>query len=110
MPQDLRRLHHSAQSHFLTFSCYRRQPKFDTPDSFALFVVTLEEMRRRFLMHIYGYVVMPEHVHLLASEPGRLPAHAVPQVRVRSVDANLGPNHNENPVTLADAMHFLKLA
>ena len=50
MPQDLRRFHHSAQSHFLTFSCYRRQPKFDTPDSFDLFVVTLEEMRRRFLM------------------------------------------------------------
>jgi REP-associated tyrosine transposase len=137
MPQDLRRFHHSAQSHFLTFSCYRRQPKFDTPDSFDLFVVTLEEMRRRFLMRIYGYVVMPEHVHLLVSEPGRVPeptvpqvrvrsldanlgpnhpinqvtlAQAVPQVRVRSLDANPGPNHSETPVTLADAMHFLKLA
>jgi hypothetical protein len=26
------------------------------------------------------------------------------------LDANLGPNHNEDPITLADAMHFLKLA
>jgi putative transposase len=110
MPQDLRRFHHSAQSHFLTFSCYRRQPKFDTPNSFDLFVVTLEEMRRRFLMRIYGYVVMPEHVHLLVSEPGRVPEPTVPQVRVRSLDANPGPNHSETPVTLADAMHFLKLA
>ena len=26
-------------------------------------------MRRRFDLRIYGYVVMPEHVHLLLSEP-----------------------------------------
>ena len=35
-------------------------------------------------MRIYGYVVMPEHVHWLVSEPA--------------------------PETLADAMHFLKLS
>ena len=41
----------------------------------------------------------------------RVPGNrSVPQVRVRSLDANLGPGHNEDPVTLADAMHFLKLA
>ncbi len=28
-------------------------------------------MRRRFDMCVYGYVVMPEHVHLLLSEPER---------------------------------------
>jgi len=35
---------------------------------------TLEAVRRRFALCIYGYVVMPEHVHLLLSEPdhGRL--------------------------------------
>ncbi len=27
-------------------------------------------MRRRFQICIYGYVVMPEHIHLLLSEPG----------------------------------------
>jgi REP element-mobilizing transposase RayT len=26
-------------------------------------------MRRSFRLHVYGYVVMPEHVHLLLSEP-----------------------------------------
>ncbi|MGC1648380.1 MAG: transposase [Candidatus Sulfotelmatobacter sp.] len=26
-------------------------------------------MRRRFRLQVYGYVVMPEHVHLLLSEP-----------------------------------------
>jgi len=41
-------------------------------------------MRRRFDMCIYGYVVMPEHVHLLLSEPEKS--------------------------TLADAIHYLKLS
>jgi putative transposase len=29
----------------------------------------LERMRRRYLFVVAGYVVMPEHVHLLMSEP-----------------------------------------
>jgi putative transposase len=33
------------------------------------FLLALEETRRRFGMRVYGYVVMPEHVHLLLSEP-----------------------------------------
>jgi len=38
---------------------------------FDLFVHCLEDMRRRFELCVYGYVVMPEHVHLLLSEPPR---------------------------------------
>ena len=53
----------------MTFSCYRRQPYFDSAEVFDLFLECLEEMRRRFDMCVYGYVVMPEHVHLLVSEP-----------------------------------------
>jgi putative transposase len=30
-------------------------------------------MRRRFAMWIYGYLVMPEHVHLLLNEPEHAP-------------------------------------
>ncbi len=84
MPRGLRRFHQSGQSHFVTFSCYRRQPNFDTPEAYDLFLLCLEDMRRQFAMRIYGYIVMPEHVHLLVSEPER--------------------------ATLADAMHFLKLS
>jgi|HubBroStandDraft_6_1064221.scaffolds.fasta_scaffold136943_2 putative transposase len=69
---------------FVTFSRERRQPKFDTPDNCDLFVLCLKEMRLRFAMRIYGYVVMPEHVHLLVSEPDR----PVSQVRVRTLDAS----------------------
>jgi len=34
-----------------------------------VFLVALEQSRKRFAMRVYGYVVMPEHVHLLISEP-----------------------------------------
>jgi REP element-mobilizing transposase RayT len=33
------------------------------------FLLALEKVRRRFQMRVYGYVIMPEHVHLLVSEP-----------------------------------------
>ena len=33
------------------------------------FMLALEQTRRRFQLRVYGYVVMPEHVHLLLSEP-----------------------------------------
>ena len=109
MPRGLRRFHDSRQSHFLTFSCYRRQPNFVNAAVYDLFPVCLEQMRRRFDLCVYGYVVMPEHVHLLLSEPeyGTL-AEAIhyrklsfakrlrslrgnpAQVSVQKQDANLG--------------------
>jgi putative transposase len=33
------------------------------------FLVALEQVRRRLQIRIYGYVIMPEHVHMLVSEP-----------------------------------------
>ena len=84
MPRGLRRFQESGQSHSVTFSCYRRQPYFATVEAFDLFVQCLEDMRRRFELRIYGYVVMPGHVHLLLSEPPR--------------------------AKLAEAIHYLKLS
>src|SRR4029077_7021037 len=36
-----------------------------------VFEQTLERVRRWYGLYIFGYVVMPEHVHLLLSEPER---------------------------------------
>jgi len=55
--------------HFLTFSCYRRQPFLASPESRDLFECALEQARVRYGFFVTGYVVMPEHVHLLTSEP-----------------------------------------
>jgi putative transposase len=69
MPTGLRRFQQSGQSHFVTFTCYHRRAYFDLPDVCDLFVQCLESVRCRFAMCVYGYVVMPEHVHLLLNEP-----------------------------------------
>jgi putative transposase len=69
MPDGLKRLHHSGQSHFITFSCYHRLPLLAQMQMQETFLLALEQTRRRFQLRVYGYVVMPEHVHLLMSEP-----------------------------------------
>lgn len=84
MPYGLKRFQQSAQSHFVTFTCYHRQQGFRSPPARDLFIEILERMRCRFALYIYGYVVMPEHVNLLMSEPQQ--------------------------GFLADAMHYLKLS
>jgi putative transposase len=57
--------------HFLTFSCYRRLPYLDTPEARNLFEDALERIRKKYKFVVAGYVVMPEHVHLLVNEPAR---------------------------------------
>jgi len=57
--------------HFLTFSCYRRRVYLSALGAMDLFENALERVRRRYLFVVAGYVVMPEHVHLLVNEPRR---------------------------------------
>jgi putative transposase len=71
MPWGLTRFHHSGQSHFVTFCCYHRHRLFTTDASCRVFESALERVRRSYRLYVYGYVVMPEHVHLLLSEPQR---------------------------------------
>ena len=65
------RYQQTGEFHFLTFSCYRRQAHLSAPAAMDLFEDALERVRRRYLFVIAGYVVMPEHVHLLVNEPRR---------------------------------------
>ena len=69
MPWGLTRFHHSGQSHFVTFCCYHRRRLFSTDASRRIFESALERVRRSYRLYVYGYVVMPEHVHLLLGEP-----------------------------------------
>src|ERR1700674_1015061 len=71
MPWGLKRFHESRQLHFLTFSCYHRQSNFESIASRIVFESALERIRQKFGLCGYGYVVMPEHVHLLVDEPER---------------------------------------
>ena len=42
-----------------------------TDESRRIFESAWERVRRSFRLQVYGYVVMPEHVHLLLSQPQR---------------------------------------
>jgi len=71
MPWELRCIQQSGQSHFVTFCCYRRIENLGSADARDVFEEALERVRRCYDLRIYGYVAMPEHVHLLLSEPQR---------------------------------------
>ena len=69
MTKGLVRCHQAGCFHFLTFSCYRRLSYLGTSAARGLFECSLEVMRKRYDFVVCGYVAMPEHVHLLVSEP-----------------------------------------
>jgi len=85
MPSELKRLHHSGQSHFITFTCYWRRPHMESAGACEMFVAALERARVRYRFRVYGFVVMPEHVHLLISEPEReTVANAIQSLKISS--------------------------
>ena len=71
MPWGLKRYQQANDLHFITFSCYRRQPLLATAQAKQMFERALEQVRRQYGLFVAGYVIMPEHVHLLVSEPER---------------------------------------
>jgi len=71
VPWGLKRFHQFGQTHVVTFSCYHRRSSFIAASAKRIFENALERVRRSFGLCIYGYVVMPDHVHLLMSEPQR---------------------------------------
>jgi REP-associated tyrosine transposase len=71
MPSNLKRYHQSGHSHFITFTCYHRLPYLQDIDARGHFISALERVRVRYGIRVYGFVVMPEHVHLLISESER---------------------------------------
>jgi putative transposase len=71
MPARLERFQHEGSLHFLTFSCHGRKPYLADPRICDIFERSLELVRRRYVFFVFGYVIMPEHVHLLLSEPRR---------------------------------------
>ncbi len=71
MRHPLKRHYGQGDLHFVTFSCYRRRPLLRTIRA-----------RDRLLV---GYVVMPEHVHLLLGEPAKKDPSKILQVLKQKV-------------------------
>jgi putative transposase len=69
MTSGLHRYQQTQDLHFVTFSCYHRKPKLADPKHKEVFERALEATRLHYGLCVIGYVIMPEHVHLLLSEP-----------------------------------------
>ena len=74
MPTNLHRHYGAGYLHFITTSCYQpvvyqKRALLGTPQNRDLFLEVMERVRRQHSFVVVGYVVMPEHVHLLLSEP-----------------------------------------
>lgn len=80
MPTGLLRYYNSGDLHFITCRCYQRRPFLHTADRRDQFLQILEETRQNYRFAVTGYVVMPEHFHLLVSEPERGSLSLVMQV------------------------------
>jgi putative transposase len=69
MPTGLVRYQNTNKFHFITFSCFQRQPLLHTEATKDTVQQILEQTRSQQGLRIAAYVLMPEHVHLLTNEP-----------------------------------------
>ena len=95
MPSQLHRYQEARDLHFITFSCYGRKPKLGIPSARVQFERSLEQSRQRYGFCVTGYVVMPEHVHLLLSEPEVASLATALQALKQSVSRRLALRHTE---------------
>jgi putative transposase len=77
--------------HFITFSCYQRRKLLDSVAARETFERELERVCQWYGCYITGYVIMPEHVHLLISEPERGRLSVVMQMLKQITSRKLRP-------------------
>ena len=69
MPNRLHRYYGAGYLHFITTSCYQRRALLGSQRDRDLFLQILERVRKRYRFVVVGYVAIPEHIHLLITEP-----------------------------------------
>src|SRR5712664_1543494 len=99
MPKKLKRYYGRGDLHFLTFSCYGRLPLLRRVRARNLFVHALGKIRERYSFLLVGYVVMPEHVHLLISEPPKV----TPSVVLKALKQRVSRDLRKNRRRVSDA-------
>jgi putative transposase len=89
MPKNLKRYYGKRHLHFITCTCYRRLPLLGSVRAKNAFVKILGEVRERCGFLLVGYVVMPNHIHVLISEPVKGTPSTVMQVLKQRVSRSL---------------------
>ena len=98
MPAGLHRTYGAHHLHFITNSCYRRQPLLDSPRARNRFLSILEQTRQKYCFVVVGYVVMPEHIHLLVTEPEKgTPSAGLQVLKQRTAHALLPKRKRRDP-------------
>jgi REP element-mobilizing transposase RayT len=90
MPTRLKRYYGGEHLHFITGSCYHGRPLLGIAERRDFFLRLLEEVRQRHRFVVFGYVLIPEHFHLLIGEPEQGDPSVmikVPQAGVRALRA-----------------------
>ena len=80
MPKNLKRITGRGDLHFITFCCYHRRRLLESVRSKNLAIRILGEVRDKYGFSLVGYVIMPQHVHLLISESAAVPPAKIVQV------------------------------
>ncbi len=106
-PKRLERYYGLGHLHFITCSCYQRLPLLGSAHSKNVFVNILGQVRDRYRFALVGYVVMPEHIHLLISEPAKGTPSTILQVLKQQVSRQLRHRWLE-PVGVPHPLHGLK--
>ena len=60
-----RRMNTPGQAHYLTFSCYKRQPFLARDRTRQWFIQALDLSRSKHAFDLWAYVIMPEHAHVI---------------------------------------------
>ncbi len=60
-----KRYNNPGEAHALTFSCFRRQTFLGKGRSRNWLIDAINRAREKLAFHVWAYVIMPEHAHLL---------------------------------------------
>ena len=71
MPSGLRRYDEPGHIHFWTISCFRRLSFFHDDGMKHVAVEGLGVLQERFGVCLVGYVIMPDHVHVMVHPQAR---------------------------------------
>jgi putative transposase len=100
MANKLSRHYGRGHLHFITFTCYRRLPLLRSVRARNIFAQILGEVRDRYGLSLVGYVVMPEHIHLLIGEPAKATPSTAIQVLKQRVSRRLRRKKTETRRTI----------
>ncbi|NLH15101.1 MAG: hypothetical protein GX455_00845 [Phycisphaerae bacterium] len=98
-----RRLNTPNQAHELTFSCFHNQKFLSSPRTCQWLLESIDSARQKLDFSLWGYVFMPDHVHLLIRP--RQKAYSISEIlkRIKTPVAvrAIGYVKNNNPADLA---------